>query len=194
LTNASKEVPASGEWTREDLPPEVCVALDAALDKLGRAPAILRVTELAGYTDWVLIVSGRSERHVQAITDAVQRSETGKGRRARGTDGLGAHLWDLLDYDDFIVHVFYHPVRAHYDLESMWSDAPRVRLDLPDEVMNTDDLDRLDTPDGLPAYRGEPTFGGFDDEFDDDDDDDDDELDPDELEPEPDAEPEPDVD
>jgi ribosome-associated protein len=158
-------------WTRDDLPSEVLGALDAVLDKLGRAPTILRVTELAGYTDWVMIVSGRSDRHVEAIADAVQKAVAARGRRARGTDGLSQHMWDLLDFDDFIVHVFYHPVRAHYDLESMWSDAPRVQLSLPADVMNTDDLDGLDTPGDLPAYRGDLTFGGFDDEFDDDDDD-----------------------
>ena len=170
LSNATK-TEAAQHWSRADLPSEVQVALQAALDKLARAPVVLRVTELAGYTDWVMILSGRSERHVQAIAEAVQKEVTAKGRRARGTDGLSEHMWDLLDFDDFIVHVFYHPVRGHYDLESMWSDAPRVELGLPGEVMDTSDLDKLDTPGDLPAYRGDMTFGGFDDEFDDDDDD-----------------------
>lgn len=157
------------EWTRDDLPAELRAALDAAIEKSARGPVILRVTELAGYTDWVMILSGRSDRHVEAIAAAVQKALSRAGRRTRGTDGLEQHLWDLLDYDDFIVHVFYHPVRMHYDLESMWSDAPRVKLELPPEIADTRDLDALDVPGDLPAYRGDMTFGGFEDEFDDED-------------------------
>lgn len=159
-------------WTIDDLPPELRAALDAAIAKSARAPVILRVTELAGYTDWVMILSGRSDRHVEAVAQAVQHALTDQGRKPRGTDGLDQHLWDLLDYDDFIVHVFYHPVRMHYDLESMWSDAPRVTLELPPEIVDTTDLDALDVPGGLPAYRGDLTFGGFEDEFADEADDD----------------------
>lgn len=96
----------------------------------------------------------------QGIVDELER----EGIRPKATDG-GDHTWDLLDYDDFMVHVFYHPVRMHFDLESMWSDASRVVLELPEEVMDTTDLDRLDAPDTLPAYRGDMIFGGFEDEF-----------------------------
>jgi ribosome silencing factor RsfS/YbeB/iojap len=172
LSNASEHKAAAANpqalpevWTRDELPVELRVALDAAVDKLARAPVILRVTELAGYTDWVMIVSGRSDRHVDAVATAIQKALAEHGRRPRGTDGLSQHLWDLLDYDDFIVHVFYHPVRTHYDLESMWSDAPRVRLELPPEIVDTTELDALDVPGDLPAYRGDLTFGGFEDEF-----------------------------
>jgi ribosome-associated protein len=168
--------PDTRSWTRDDLPAELRAALDAAIDKLARAPVVLRVTELAGYTDWVMILSGRSDRHVEAIATAIQNALSRSGRRTRGTDGLDQHLWDLLDYDDFIVHVFYHPVRMHYDLESMWSDAPRVTLELPKELVDTSDLDALEAPGDLPAYRGDTTFGGFEDEFDEDEDDDLDEL------------------
>lgn len=164
--------------TREDLPEPLRRALDVAVEKNARAPAILDVTDITGYTDWVLIVSGRSDRHVAAIADGISRALKDDGLRPRGTDGFGDHSWDLLDYDEFIVHVFYHPVRMHYDLESMWSDAARVALDLPSEVMDTSDLDRLDPPDSMPEYRGDLMFGGFADEFDDDEHDErDDELD-----------------
>src|SRR5690606_1011032 len=149
-------------------------ALDAAVDKLARAPVVLRVTELAGYTDWVMILSGRSDRHVEAIATAIQHALSRSGRRTRGTDGLDQHLWDLLDYDDFIVHVFYHPVRMYYDLEIKWSDEARVMVELPREYVDTSDLDAIEAAGGLPAYRGDMTFGGLEDEFDEDEDDDDD--------------------
>ncbi len=176
MTNSASETAApSGStprtWTKEDLPELLRKALDVAVDKNGRAPAVLRVTDMAGYTDWVMIVSGRSDRHVSALADSISKALKAEGSPPLGTDGFDQHVWDLLDCDDFIVHVFYHPVRMHFDLESMWSDAPRVELGLPAEVMDTSDLDRLQVPDALPAFRGGATFGGFDDEFDDDDDD-----------------------
>lgn len=161
---------------RSDLPPALEVALTTAIAKGGRAPTILRVSEVAGYTDWVMIVSGRSERQVGAIADGINRALRDTGLHPRGTDGMAEHLWDLLDYDEFMVHVFFHPIRNHYDLESMWSDAPRVELRLPAEVMDTIDLDELALPEHLPEFRGDAAFGGFEDEFvaDDDDDADDD--------------------
>ncbi len=144
------------------------MALECALERKALGPVILHVTKLAGYTDWVIILSASSQRHAQGITDAIIRGLRGAGRRPLGTDGLTDHLWALLDYDEFIVHVFFHPVREYYDLESMWSDAPRVELELPAEVMDTSVLSG--------AYRPEPgpestddQFAGYDDEFDDDD-------------------------
>ncbi|MCA9637267.1 MAG: ribosome silencing factor [Myxococcales bacterium] len=150
--------------TRAALPPALLRALEAALDVKALAPAVLQVTEIAGYTDWVLILSGRSDRHVRGITEAIVDALRSQGRRPLGTDGLDEHLWDLLDFDDFIVHVFYHPVRVYYDLESMWSDAPRVELGLPEEVMDVSGLGHLPPPDVMPGYRG-AEFGAFDDEL-----------------------------
>ena len=150
--------------TRGDLPPDLQRALTAALDTKALAPTILHVTEIAGYTDWALLLSGRSARHVEGITQAILDALRAAGRRPIGTDGLEDHLWDLLDYDDFIIHVFYHPVRVHYDLESMWSDAPRIALDLPAEVMDVAGLADLPAPERMPGYRGQE-FGGFDDEL-----------------------------
>ncbi|MEM6294584.1 MAG: ribosome silencing factor [Myxococcota bacterium] len=175
MQNASSDntSDAKPSFTKADLPENLLRALDVAIDKSARAPVVLNVTDITGYTDWVLIVSGRSDRHVSAVSDSINAELRGRGCKAQGTDGFGDHSWDLLDYDDFMIHVFYHPVRMHYDLESMWSDAPRVELDLPPEVTDTADLDALDTPHDLPAYRGDLVFGGFDDEFADDDDDDD---------------------
>jgi ribosome-associated protein len=156
-------------------------AVEAVVEQGGRAPVVLDVRVISGFTDWVLIASGRSDRHVGAITDRVLEAAHRAGVRPLGVDGLEEHTWDLVDYDDFMVHVFYHPVRLHYDLESMWSDAPRVELGLPDDVMHTADLDELQPPQTMPSFRGDKTFGGYDDEFEamaddeefDDDDDDD---------------------
>lgn len=146
--------------SRADLPPALQRALDLAIDAKAAAPVVLQLTEIAGYTDWALIVSGRSDRHVGGITEAVVTGLKDMGKVPTGSDGLDEHLWDLVDYDDFLVHVFYHPVRKHYDLESMWRDAPRVALDLPPEVMDTTGLEGLAPPENMPPFRG-GSFGAF---------------------------------
>jgi ribosome-associated protein len=168
---------AARAYKREDLPAELEAALHAALEVGARAPTVLRVTEIAGYTDWVLIVSGRIERQVSAICSAVEDALAEKGVKPLGKDGTQEGLWGLLDYDDFLVHAFFHPVRNYYDLESMWSDAPRAELGLPADIMDTQDLENLSAPAVMPDYRGDMNFGGFEDEFDDEDDPYDDEED-----------------
>jgi ribosome silencing factor RsfS/YbeB/iojap len=146
--------------TRADLPPALQRALDLAIDAKAAAPVVLNLTEIAGYTDWALIVSGRSDRHVGGISEQIVTGLKDMGKVPTGSDGLDEHLWDLVDYDDFLVHVFYHPVRKHYDLESMWRDAPRVELNLPQEVMDTSALEGLQPPENMPPFRG-GSFGAF---------------------------------
>lgn len=152
--------------TRADLPPALQRALDLAVDAKAAAPVVLQLTDVAGYTDWALVVSGRSDRHVGGITEAIMAGLKDIQSTPIGTDGLEEHLWDLLDYDDFLVHVFYHPVRKHYDLESMWRDAPRAELGLPDDVMDTAALEGLAPPSDMPPFRG-GSFGAFPGELDD---------------------------
>jgi ribosome-associated protein len=164
-TRYSRAVSSKRTWTRSELPTALERAVGAAIERGAKAPVILRLTEIAGYTDWVLLVSARSERQVRGVVDGVIEALAKEDARLIGTDGLDHYLWALLDYDDFLIHVFYHPVRKHYDLESMWSDAPRVELGLPADVMDLSDLEGLAAPEPMPRYRGDVSFGGFDDEF-----------------------------
>ena len=155
--------------TRAELPAALQKALDLAIDAKAVGPVVLQLTEVAGYTDYALIVSGRSDRHVGGISEAIMAGlKSQLGLSPIGSDGLDEHLWDLLDYDDFLVHVFYHPVRKHYDLESMWNDAPTVELDLPADVMDTAGLEDLAPPNPMPAFRG-GSFGAFEGELDEED-------------------------
>jgi len=155
--------------TRAELPATLQKALDLAIDAKAVGPVVLQLTEVAGYTDYALIVSGRSDRHVGGISEAIMAGlKSQLGLSPIGSDGLDEHLWDLLDYDDFLVHIFYHPVRKHYDLESMWNDAPVVELALPADVMDTAGLEDLAPPNPMPAFRG-GSFGAFEGELDDED-------------------------
>jgi ribosome-associated protein len=109
-------------------------AIEAALDKKGLLPVLLDVSSRASYTDFIGIVSGRSDRQVDAIAEHVIRTLSGRGWRLLGREGNGNGRWTLLDFGDIVLHVFFHPVREFYDIESLWIDAPRVKLKVPPEA------------------------------------------------------------
>jgi ribosome-associated protein len=92
---------------------------------------LLDVRELCTYCNYQLVLSGRSERQVEAIADAIGTEMKARGVRPLGTEGARGGAWQLLDFGDLVVHVFHHPARDHYDLEGLWIDAPRVPLDVP---------------------------------------------------------------
>lgn len=109
-------------------------ALDVALDKKAVEPVLLDVGDLCSYADFLLVLSARSDRQVGAVVDAVSQAMKKRGEQALGVEGEAGGQWSLLDYGDVVVHVFHHPRREFYDLESLWSDAPRVELDIPDDA------------------------------------------------------------
>ncbi len=89
---------------------------------------ILDVRELSSVTDYFVICAGSSEPHLRAISDEVaDRLRTEHKLRPRAVDGSVQTAWVVLDYFDVIVHVMRPDVREKYDLESLWSDAPRVK-------------------------------------------------------------------
>jgi ribosome-associated protein len=109
-------------------------AIDAALDKKALAPVLIDVSAMASYTDFIGIVSGRSDRQVDAIAEGIRQVMKANGRVTLGQEGTGNGRWTLLDFGSVVIHVFYHPVREFYDLESLWIEAPRVKLDVPPEA------------------------------------------------------------
>ena len=113
---------------------QALLALEAALGKKALEPVLLDVTGQASYTDFILLVSGTSDRHVQTITDAVVEALAGERRRPLGVEGAREGQWALVDFGDLVVHVFYHPMRDFYDLEGLWCDAPRVAIEVPPEA------------------------------------------------------------
>jgi ribosome-associated protein len=89
---------------------------------------ILDVRNVSSITDYFVIATGTSEPHLRAVVDEVRdRLAEQFGLKPRATDGTLQTSWVVLDYFDVIVHVMRADVREHYDLESLWSDAPRVR-------------------------------------------------------------------
>ena len=100
----------------------------AALDHKAEDLVVLDVRALAGYTDYFLIMSGRSTRHVQGLASAIGEKVARKRLKEGKVEGLAEGQWVLLDCNDVVVHIFYREVRAFYDLEGLWHDAPRVDL------------------------------------------------------------------
>lgn len=132
-----REAPAGRRAPREDDGRSLEAAkraVAAALEKKALEPVVLDVRDLASYADYIVIVSGRSDRQVQAIADGILDAESQEGRKPIGTEGLRGGHWTLLDYGDVITHVFYHPARDFYDLESFWVDAPRVPIEVPPDA------------------------------------------------------------
>ena len=109
-------------------------ALALALDKKALEPVLLDVRELCSFCNYQLVVSGRSDRQVDAIADGISSGLKAEGMRPLGAEGARSGQWSLLDYGDFVVHVFLHAAREHYDLEGLWNDAPRVPIDVPDDA------------------------------------------------------------
>jgi ribosome-associated protein len=110
------------------------VAVAAALDKKAIEPVLIDVCGRASYADFIAVVSGRSDRQVDAIAEGVCEAMAARGRRPLGREGARNGRWALIDFGDVVVHVFYHPLREVFDIESLWIDAPRVKLQIPAEA------------------------------------------------------------
>ena len=109
-------------------------ALTLALDKKALEPILLDVRELCSFCNYQLVVSGRSDRQVDAIADGISAGLKMDGLRPIGAEGARTGQWALLDYGDFVNHVFLHAAREHYDLEGLWNDAPRVPIEVPPDA------------------------------------------------------------
>jgi len=105
-------------------------AADAALGKKASRPLALDLRELDGACDYFLIVSGSSEVQVKAIAEAVQERLRDRGVRPWHVEGLEGRRWVLLDYVEFVVHVFHEKTREYYMLDRLWGDARSVELGL----------------------------------------------------------------
>ncbi|WP_412069996.1 ribosome silencing factor [Rubrivirga sp. IMCC43871] len=102
------------------------IAIDAALDKRARDVTVMDLRGISGEVDYFVIATGESDLQIRAIVDGVVdaiREQAGERPVAR--DGQpGTSRWIVLDYFDLAVHVFDPELRAHYDLERLWGDAP----------------------------------------------------------------------
>jgi len=116
-----------------ELDENVRLALHSASEKKAFNLVALDLREVASFTEFFIIASGANQRQVQAIADEIEEQLKAqlKSRPVR-TEGYSTADWVLMDYGDFIVHIFEQKARAFYDLERLWRDARRVEL--PEEL------------------------------------------------------------
>ena len=111
-----------------ELDAPVVMALSAASEKKAMNVVVLDLREIASFTDYFVIASGANERQVQAISDEVVETLKKAGTPVMRTEGYKTAEWILLDYGDFVVHIFNEKARSFYDLERLWRESKRVSL------------------------------------------------------------------
>ncbi len=92
----------------------------------GEKICVLDMRGISPVADFFIIAQGRSTRHVQGMASRMKKDLSRKKIKCRGMEGEDEGKWILLDFEDIIVHLFYEPVRSFYDLEGLWSEAPRI--------------------------------------------------------------------
>jgi ribosome-associated protein len=103
----------------------------SALDHGARSIQILDLRGKVDYADILVLCSGTSTRHVASIAEAVEYDLRKAKVRPAAVEGLSASQWVLIDFIDVVVHVFLDDIRAYYDIEGLWMDAPRIPVPEP---------------------------------------------------------------
>jgi len=102
------------------------VVAGAALDKKALAVEILDVTGKVDYADYLVLMTGRSSRHVDALAQGIEEECAKKKTRALSMEGSAGAVWILIDFGDVVVHIFQEEARGLYDIEGLWLDAKRL--------------------------------------------------------------------
>ncbi len=112
---------------KNDLKRQVAQAIVACREKKAEAITVLELEKGSGaFTDYFVLCSGTNPRQIQAISDEVQERLEGAGLRPTNVEGYRQAEWVLLDYVDFVVHIFSEKARKYYDLERLWKSAKRL--------------------------------------------------------------------
>jgi ribosome-associated protein len=119
MTNSPDE-----QSNTSDLPAEVARAIELLFDRKAEEVVLLDLRPVSGATDYFIIATGRSDTHVTAIADFLVEEMKKEGVRAYGVEGMRSGRWVLVDYVDFVVHVFHPAARDFYQLERLWGDLP----------------------------------------------------------------------
>jgi ribosome-associated protein len=114
--------------TASPLPRELTIAITAALEKKAADLLVLDLRKASAFTDFFMICTAANARQIDAIADAVQTALGRDGAKPALVEGRGRSEWVLIDYFDFIVHIFTPATREFYGLERLWGDAERVEV------------------------------------------------------------------
>lgn len=99
-----------------------------AQEKKAAGIRALDVREIATFTDYFILCSGTSDRQVAAVASHIEESLKKEGVRPLGMEGMREGRWVLIDYDDFVVHVFLDSVRDFYQFDRLWGSAPEIPI------------------------------------------------------------------
>ena len=112
----------------ENITKEIKTVVDALEDKKGTDISVLDLSKVSDVTDCFVICSGTNRSQIQALADGVEEALGHKGLLHKGIEGYDTANWILIDYNDFVVHIFDKDSRDMYDLERIWSDADKVEV------------------------------------------------------------------
>ena len=115
--------------TQDTLRPEIRCAVEAAQDKQAVDITVLKLS--GAFADYFVLASGRSQPQIKAISEAVEQRLDDQGVRLMHREGKAGAEWVLLDYADFVVHIFSERARQYYDLERLWRTAERIDFPAP---------------------------------------------------------------
>jgi ribosome-associated protein len=104
------------------------ISASIAIEKKAKGIIILNVKKVSSVSDYVIICSGDSDRQVRAIADSIVRKMKKLGVKPLSIEGHSEGKWILIDFNDFIIHVFYESIRSYYRLEELWPDAEEVEI------------------------------------------------------------------
>jgi ribosome-associated protein len=122
--------PVDGQQIRREAAKALAKSVAAAgLDKKAERVEIIDITEKVDYADYLVLMSGRSDRQAQAIAGGIEDVLKQQGHRPLSVEGASPGHWVIVDYGDVIVHVFQDEARRYYDLDSLWLDARRVPIE-----------------------------------------------------------------
>lgn len=113
----------------EQLTEEVSLAVELAMDRKARDLTVLDLRGLSTATDFFLVASGTSDIHVRSIAEHIIEELKKEHARPYHVEGLQGGRWVLIDYVDFVVHVFHPAARDFYELERLWGDAPLLAVE-----------------------------------------------------------------
>jgi ribosome-associated protein len=119
--------------TLDALRKEIRLAVEAAQDKQAVDITVLKLPGAGAFAEYFLLCSGQSQPQIKAISEAIEEKLEGQGVRLSHREGRAGAEWVLLDYTDFVVHIFSERARHYYDLERLWRTAERIDFPAPSQ-------------------------------------------------------------
>jgi ribosome-associated protein len=124
------KTPIASDTSTPMLPSELAAAVRAAYEKKATDVVVLDMRTIPSFTDFFLLCTSQSQRQMRAVAEAIEKALLDEGVRPAHIEGTEGSEWILLDYFDFVVHVFTASRRRFYGLDRLWGNA--VRIEVPD--------------------------------------------------------------